>query len=55
MEIGIGQAETIEKMISADVWEEVTFLKDLQGIPRTLKMSLKSSNLNYLLLNKQFI
>lgn len=38
MEIGIGQAETVEKMISADVWQEITFIKDLQGIPRTLKM-----------------
>ena len=40
MEIGIGQFEKVEKMISATFWEKPEFIKDLQGIPRTLKIKL---------------
>lgn len=37
VEIGINQSETVEKMLSADIWKKIEFIKDLQGIPRTLK------------------
>jgi release factor glutamine methyltransferase len=40
MEIGIEQSERVEKMISSDIWQEIRFIKDLQGIPRTLKIKL---------------
>lgn len=40
MEIGIKQSEQVEKMISSDIWQEAGFIKDLQGIPRTLKIKL---------------
>lgn len=37
IEIGIGQSEKVRKMISANVWKTAAFIKDLQGISRTLK------------------
>ncbi len=41
IEIGIGQSEKIEKMISDDIWKKINFVRDLQGIPRTLKAQKK--------------
>lgn len=40
MEIGFGQAENVRKMFSADIWESVEILPDLQGIPRMVKAKL---------------
>ncbi len=37
MEIGINQADTVEKMFSTESWETVEILPDLQNIPRTVK------------------
>jgi len=38
MEIGFGQAEKVAAMIDREIWCEIEFLRDLQGIPRTLKI-----------------
>jgi release factor glutamine methyltransferase len=37
LEIGFGQAERVYEMFGAGKWEGLEFLKDLQGIPRTIK------------------
>ncbi|MFV0388382.1 MAG: peptide chain release factor N(5)-glutamine methyltransferase [Pyrinomonadaceae bacterium] len=37
MEIGINQADEVEKLIMANNWERCEFLKDLQGIQRVVK------------------
>lgn len=36
MEIGFGQSEAVRSMFDRDTWSSVTFLKDLQGIDRTV-------------------
>lgn len=40
MEIGFGQAENVRKMFSADLWESVEIVPDLQGISRMVKAKL---------------
>jgi len=37
MEIGINQADSVEKMFSPKIWQAVEILPDLQSIPRTVK------------------
>lgn len=41
MEIGFDQSEQVEKMFDLQIWCSVEFLKDLQGIRRTVKAHLK--------------
>ena len=41
MEIGIGQADDVRKMLSPLVWDTIEFYTDLQAIPRTVRASLK--------------
>lgn len=40
IEIGAGQAKTVEAMFSEDIWETVVFLADLQGIERIVNAKL---------------
>jgi release factor glutamine methyltransferase len=37
MEIGFGQAQKVCEIFSPKIWQTVEFLRDLQGIPRTVK------------------
>lgn len=37
MEIGFNQSNEVRKMFSPEIWQEVEFCSDLQGIPRMLK------------------
>ena len=37
LEIGFNQAEKVEKMFSREIWQQVNFLPDLQGIPRMVR------------------
>jgi release factor glutamine methyltransferase len=41
MEIGFGQAESVETLFDLEIWKAVEILPDLQGIPRTVKAQLK--------------
>ena len=41
MEIGFGQAEPVNEMFSADIWQSIEILPDLQGIPRMVRAQLK--------------
>lgn len=41
MEIGFGQAESVEKLFDLEIWKLIKILPDLQGIPRTVKAQLK--------------
>ena len=41
IEIGSGQAKTVAKMVSSDVWGGVAFDPDLQGIPRVVSATLR--------------
>lgn len=36
MEIGHGQSESVKELFETGVWQNAEFLKDLQGIPRTV-------------------
>lgn len=40
MEVGFGQSETVRAMFPSDSWSSVIFLKDLQGIDRTVVATL---------------
>lgn len=42
MEIGFGQAERLKSLFDLSVWDEPEFLSDLQGIPRIVKIQLRS-------------
>lgn len=41
MEIGFDQSDEVEKMFDLQIWHSVEFLRDLQGIRRTVKAHLK--------------
>lgn len=41
MEIGFEQAAKVETLFSLEIWNSIDYLFDLQGIPRTVKASLK--------------
>lgn len=41
MEIGFNQSIEVEKMFDLQIWQSVDFLRDLQGIRRTVKAHLK--------------
>lgn len=41
IEIGHDQSEMVEKMFDSQIWRSVDFLRDLQGIRRTVKAHLK--------------
>lgn len=41
MEIGFNQSAMVGQMFSGEVWQEVEFFSDLQGIPRMLKAQVK--------------
>lgn len=41
MEIGHDQSEQVEKMFASQIWRSVEFLRDLQGIQRTVKAKLQ--------------
>lgn len=41
MEIGYDQSNEVEKMFDSQIWYSVEFLRDLQGIQRTVKAHLK--------------
>jgi release factor glutamine methyltransferase len=40
IEIGFGQADAVQEMISFDIWESMEFLNDFQQIPRVVKLKL---------------
>jgi release factor glutamine methyltransferase len=37
IEIGFGQADEVRRLFAAGIWQNVEFLPDLQGIPRTVR------------------
>lgn len=41
MEIGFDQSDSVEKMFDRQIWHSVEFLRDLQGIQRTVKAVLQ--------------
>lgn len=41
LEIGFGQSEKISEMFDRKIWQNIEFINDLQGIPRTLKAQIK--------------
>ena len=41
LEIGIGQSEAVLAMFDRDIWREVLFHRDFQGIPRVLRAAIK--------------
>lgn len=43
MEIGFDQSESAREIFAPDKWQDVEFLTDLQGIPRTIKAKLTES------------
>jgi len=36
MEIGFNQFEQVDGLLERDIWQDIEFLPDLQGIPRIL-------------------
>lgn len=42
MEIGFGQADSVEKLFDKKIWQAVEILPDLQTIPRTVKARFKN-------------
>lgn len=41
LEVGFNQSEKVNKMFSAETWQSIEFLPDLQGIPRMVKANLR--------------
>jgi release factor glutamine methyltransferase len=37
VEIGFGQSAAVERLVDGRLWDDVSFVSDLQGIPRTLR------------------
>lgn len=37
VEIGFGQSDAVESLVDGRFWDDVSFVRDLQGIPRTLR------------------
>jgi release factor glutamine methyltransferase len=46
IEIGHGQAESVEREFDAHIWQHPLFEKDLQGIPRVVIASLRGQSVS---------